>query len=413
MAGIGAYLRQARERQGYTLEQMNSLTNIHTEYLNALENDRFDQLPSPFYAKAFLRTYAKCLGLDARPLLEYFDKTVQGKPSATESMTQPTIQPTTQPVTQPRATFASNKPSQTKPEPAPLPKSQPLRQSQPQPLTRKTQPLEQPTVRATMPAQQPLPPAMRTPQTPLQPKTIQPKAMTPSLPQPMAPQAPAPMSLPPSQPQQPAPSLEMTQTLRPTLPDLQQTMQQPLAPRRVALESKLARENGDGIDNKKQMPNWVLPVAVGALLLIGGTVYFTMFQQTSAPVDGKPSKQVEDSIDNSVRADGQNIVFLEEGGTSDNQLEGQLYYVRNADKLEVKLKGKDGESTVSFAPTAKDTPQEFTLKVGEEKSLEIGNQTQVWFRLGTPSNVEVLVNGQKINTAAQDTEKSYRVQLKK
>ncbi|MRG29060.1 MULTISPECIES: helix-turn-helix domain-containing protein [Laceyella] len=405
MAGIGAYLRQARERQGYTLEQMNSSTNIHTEYLNALENDRFDQLPSPFYAKAFLRTYAKCLGLDARPLLDYFEKTVLGK---TEEPAQPTVQP----APQPRATFGPNniKPVEAKQDSFALPQGQPLRQTQPQSLlNKKTKPQDQQTTRTVMPVS--MQQGGHVQQTPMQPRAAQsmpPRAMTPPQLQSMTPQAQPPTPLPPSQPQQPTPSLEMTQTLRSNLPNLQQTMQhQPLAPRRIALESK-----SEGRKDKKPL-TWVLPVAIGALLLVGGTLYFTVFQPESDTAGGNVDKNVADSVDHSVRADGQNTVYLEEGGTSDNPLEGQLYYVRNANKLEVKLKGRDGESTVSFAPTAKDTPQEFTLKVGEEKTLEIGNQNQVWFRLGTPSNVEVTANGQTINTSAQDTEKSYRVQLKK
>lgn len=443
MVGIGDYLRQARERQGYTLEQMNSLTNIHTEYLNALENDRFDQLPSPFYAKAFLRTYAKCLGLDVRPLLDYFERTVQKKPSASEPMAtqQPSIQPTMQPGTQPRANFMPNliSPTDMRNEPTPSPMNQRLRQSPS--ITRKMPALEQPTAHPTNPAQQSLPPAMHnTPQTPIKPKTmqpqgiqpqgmqpqgmqpqsmqpqgmqpqnLQPQAMLPSSPQSMGPQSP--LSLPP-QSQQPASSLDMSHTQRVSLPDLQQTMQHSLSPRRVAMESKLAREHADRMESINKLKKWALPVAIGALLLIGGTAYFTM-SPTSAPADGgKTDKQVNYPADTGVRADGENVVFLEEGGTSENQLEGQLFYVHNADKLEVELKGKEGESTVRFAPTAKDNPQQFTLKVGEERTLEIGNQTQVWFRLGTPSNVEVTVNGQKINTAAQDTEKSYRVELKK
>ena len=82
MSGIGDYLKQVRQQRGYSLEEVNRITNIHIKYLHALENDRFDLLPSPFYAKAFLRTYAKSLGVDTKPLLDHFDKLMKMRPNS-------------------------------------------------------------------------------------------------------------------------------------------------------------------------------------------------------------------------------------------------------------------------------------------------------------------------------------------
>jgi cytoskeleton protein RodZ len=85
MSGIGDYLKQVRQQRGYSLEEANRITNIHIKYLHALENDRFDLLPSPFYAKAFLRTYAKSLGVDTKPLLDHFDKLMKMRPNQEQS----------------------------------------------------------------------------------------------------------------------------------------------------------------------------------------------------------------------------------------------------------------------------------------------------------------------------------------
>ena len=85
MSGIGDYLKQVRQQRGYSLEEVNRITNIHIKYLHALENDRFDLLPSPFYAKAFLRTYAKSLGVDTKPLLDHFDKLMKMRPNQEQS----------------------------------------------------------------------------------------------------------------------------------------------------------------------------------------------------------------------------------------------------------------------------------------------------------------------------------------
>lgn len=78
MSGIGLHFRQAREAMGLSLQEVQQQTKIHAEYLRALEEDRFDQLPSPIYVRAFIRTYANSLGLDAQKLLGLYDQTVRG-----------------------------------------------------------------------------------------------------------------------------------------------------------------------------------------------------------------------------------------------------------------------------------------------------------------------------------------------
>ena len=88
MSGIGTQLKETREAKGYSLEQVQQSTKIHIEYLRALENDQFDSLPSPFYVRAFLRTYAHCLGLDAQPLMDRYERVaIHGGPP----LRQPTV----------------------------------------------------------------------------------------------------------------------------------------------------------------------------------------------------------------------------------------------------------------------------------------------------------------------------------
>ena len=65
MLEIGSNLREARDRRGLPLTQIDAETHIRTRYLRALEEERFDLLPGPAYVRGFLRTYANYLGLDA------------------------------------------------------------------------------------------------------------------------------------------------------------------------------------------------------------------------------------------------------------------------------------------------------------------------------------------------------------
>ena len=62
---IGDRLRDARVARRLTLEDVERDTRISRRYLQALEDERFDVLPAPIYARGFMRSYAAHLGLDA------------------------------------------------------------------------------------------------------------------------------------------------------------------------------------------------------------------------------------------------------------------------------------------------------------------------------------------------------------
>ena len=70
---IGEVLRLARTNQGLTLEELHKKTEIQLEMLEAMEADDFDQLPSPFYTRSFLRKYAWAVELDERIILDAYD----------------------------------------------------------------------------------------------------------------------------------------------------------------------------------------------------------------------------------------------------------------------------------------------------------------------------------------------------
>ena len=70
---IGEVLRLARTNQGLTLEELQKKTEIQLDMLNAMEADDFDQLPSPFYTRSFLRKYAWAVELDERIVLDAYD----------------------------------------------------------------------------------------------------------------------------------------------------------------------------------------------------------------------------------------------------------------------------------------------------------------------------------------------------
>ena len=73
MSDIGSQLRQAREAHGLSLEQVQKATRIKRAYLEAIEADRFEDLPGVVQARGFVRTYAGCVGLDPDALAAQVD----------------------------------------------------------------------------------------------------------------------------------------------------------------------------------------------------------------------------------------------------------------------------------------------------------------------------------------------------
>lgn len=74
--GIGATLREAREAQSRSIEDMALSLRARVIQLEALENEDFGTFGGDVYAKGFLRNYAVELGLDPEPLLDIYRREV-------------------------------------------------------------------------------------------------------------------------------------------------------------------------------------------------------------------------------------------------------------------------------------------------------------------------------------------------
>jgi hypothetical protein len=70
---IGSSLREARLRKGLDFPELETATKIRGKYLQAIEEERFDQLPGDTYIKGFLRTYAEALGLDGQLYVDEYN----------------------------------------------------------------------------------------------------------------------------------------------------------------------------------------------------------------------------------------------------------------------------------------------------------------------------------------------------
>jgi cytoskeleton protein RodZ len=66
---IGQILQEERQARGLTLQEVSETTKIKLQHLKALEKNQFDRLPASPFVKGFIRSYARVLDLDVKPLL--------------------------------------------------------------------------------------------------------------------------------------------------------------------------------------------------------------------------------------------------------------------------------------------------------------------------------------------------------
>lgn len=69
MKTIGEILQTQREYRRLSLEEVAKLTKIRFEYLQALEDNQFEYLPSATFVKGYIKTYGRLFGFDYQPLL--------------------------------------------------------------------------------------------------------------------------------------------------------------------------------------------------------------------------------------------------------------------------------------------------------------------------------------------------------
>jgi len=74
---FGEWLRRQREMREISLRDIAERTKISLRYLEAMEEDRFDVLPAPIFAKGFLREYARYVGLSPDEVVNHY-LSVQG-----------------------------------------------------------------------------------------------------------------------------------------------------------------------------------------------------------------------------------------------------------------------------------------------------------------------------------------------
>lgn len=72
MESIGEFFKQVREAKGLTIDDVASKTRIRNDFVKALEEGNFAKLPDQVFARGFVRSYARSLGLDEDDAIQRF-----------------------------------------------------------------------------------------------------------------------------------------------------------------------------------------------------------------------------------------------------------------------------------------------------------------------------------------------------
>jgi hypothetical protein len=82
---LGAYLRRERERRGLALKTISETTKVSVGLLEGLEADDISRWPGGIFRRAFVRSYATCVGLDPDDVVKRFER--QHAPAEAEALT--------------------------------------------------------------------------------------------------------------------------------------------------------------------------------------------------------------------------------------------------------------------------------------------------------------------------------------
>ena len=94
LPSFGEKLRLEREKRAITLEQISLSTKIGMRMLQALEEEKFNQLPGGIFNKGFVRAYAKHVGLDEdQAVADYLEASGEGAAAKADAEMEAEIAP--------------------------------------------------------------------------------------------------------------------------------------------------------------------------------------------------------------------------------------------------------------------------------------------------------------------------------
>jgi cytoskeleton protein RodZ len=78
---FGEYLKREREMRGVSLDEITAATRIATRFLQAIEDEHWDQLPGGVFNRGFVRAVARYLGLDEENTVAEYVSAAENHPT--------------------------------------------------------------------------------------------------------------------------------------------------------------------------------------------------------------------------------------------------------------------------------------------------------------------------------------------
>jgi cytoskeletal protein RodZ len=76
---LGDYLKNKREAQNITLEEVSQATRIRRTILEAIENNDYDLIPPKVFTQGFIKSYASYLGLDENDVIKRYHEIMESR----------------------------------------------------------------------------------------------------------------------------------------------------------------------------------------------------------------------------------------------------------------------------------------------------------------------------------------------
>ena len=77
MGQFGQELRQEREARGVSIDEICAVTKVSLRHVEALEQDRLEELPGGVFRKGIMRGYVAAAGLDELKWIERFEESLR------------------------------------------------------------------------------------------------------------------------------------------------------------------------------------------------------------------------------------------------------------------------------------------------------------------------------------------------
>ncbi len=79
MPTLGEELRRLREDKGLSLREISDATHIGSRFLQAIESGNYSILPGGIFNRGFVRSYARCVGLDEEQALVLYNQQLEAQ----------------------------------------------------------------------------------------------------------------------------------------------------------------------------------------------------------------------------------------------------------------------------------------------------------------------------------------------